>query len=414
MGVRKTNFYFPCFIIKPSKANREEKDMNNNIKKAFHLFLAVIMALSVLPIMPAKEAKAGVTLAWPVPGHTHLSQGYHDYKAIDISDGSIAGADVVAALSGTVTAIYLCSSQHYGSSHDCNGFGTGLVIRGTDGRYYQYAHMMGNSIPSNVYYGAYVSTGQKIGRVGTTGNSTGYHLQFGIALGNYWNNSGINPALETYSYGSVQQNLSYSNVHVTFANNNNAGFYGQINNPGRAVVTQVGAYIWNASGKCVVSHAENCGLSYSVIYQGLDIVKEALKSGLTPGSAYTYQLWAKAGGKTFYSSKGSFRTTGTAPSSVLKVPSKMSLTSLTTPAKGKLRAIWKTKSGVKGYQIQYGTSSSFRGAKTYTLTKNTYNGVNVSRLKSKKVYYFRVRAYNKVGTKTVYGPWSNVRKVKVK
>ena len=180
------------------------------------------------------------------------------------------------------------------------------------------------------------------------------------------------------------------------------------------MVTQVGAYVWNASGKCVVSHAENCGLSYSVIYQGLDIVKEALKSGLTPGSAYTYQLWAKAGGKTFYSSKGSFRTTGTAPSSVLKVPSKMSLTSLTTPAKGKLRAIWKTKSGVKGYQIQYGTRSSFRGAKTYTLTKNTYNGVNVSRLKSKKVYYFRVRAYNKVGTKTAYGPWSNVRKVKVK
>lgn len=41
---------------------------------------------------------AGVTLRWPVPGHTALSQGYHDGKAIDISDGSINGATVCAAL----------------------------------------------------------------------------------------------------------------------------------------------------------------------------------------------------------------------------------------------------------------------------------------------------------------------------
>ena len=384
--------------------------MKNFKKRAISLLLALIIGFGLLPAMP-QEAQAGVTLAWPVPGHTRLSQGYHDYKAIDISDGSIGGATVVAAMGGTVTSIFLCATQHYGSFHDCNGFGTGIVIKGTDGRYYQYAHMKGGSIPANVYYGAYVSTGQKIGQVGTTGNSSGNHLHFGISLGNYWNNSGINPANETYNYGTAQTNVTYSNLQVTFTNNNNAGLYGKINNPGRATVTQVGAYIWNASGKCVVAHRENCGLNYSVINQGLDVVKEALPGGLTPGSSYTYQFWAQAGGKTFYSARGSFKTTGTAP---LTKPAKMTVAKLTTPGKGKLQAMWKTNSKVKGYQIQYGTKSSFSGAKTYTLTKNIYNGVIISRLTSKKTYYIRVRAYNQVGSKRAYGSWSAAKKIKVK
>lgn len=60
---------------------------------------------------------------------------------MDITDASINGATVVAAMGGTVYRIYLCMQQHFGSMHDCSGFGTGLVIKGDDGRYYQYAHM---------------------------------------------------------------------------------------------------------------------------------------------------------------------------------------------------------------------------------------------------------------------------------
>lgn len=149
------------------------------------------------------------TLYWPVPGHTSLSQGYHDGNAIDISDGSIAGANVVAAIGGKVTHIYLCGTQHYGQTSDCNGFGTGLVIAGDDGRIYQYAHMQANSIPGNVYKGAYVNAGQQIGRVGTTGNSSGNHLHFAISIGNYWNASGINPQNETYQ-GQTVHTHSYS------------------------------------------------------------------------------------------------------------------------------------------------------------------------------------------------------------
>ena len=149
-----------------------------------------------------KPGLGAVVLSWPVPGHTmpnSISQWFHDGCAIDISDGSIAGANIVAALGGTVTHKFECGTQHYKDNHTCNGFGTGIVIKGDDGRIYQYAHMQAGSIPSNVYIGAYVAQGQVIGRVGTTGNSSGNHLHFGISYGTYYSGNGVDPSKETYT-----------------------------------------------------------------------------------------------------------------------------------------------------------------------------------------------------------------------
>ena len=119
--------------------------MEKRVSKFTSKIMAIICMALFLPIFPT--ANAATELYWPVPNHTHLSQGFHDGKAIDISDENIAGADVIAAMGGTVTHIFLCTEQHYGSTGDCNGFGTGLVIAGDDGRIYQYAHMQGGSIP---------------------------------------------------------------------------------------------------------------------------------------------------------------------------------------------------------------------------------------------------------------------------
>lgn len=247
------------------------------------------------------------SLIWPVPGHTTLSNGFHAGNAIDISDGSIAGANVVAAMGGKVINTFTCTIQHKDTDGDCYGFGTGVVINGNDGRVYQYAHMMGNSIPSNIYVGASVSAGQLLGKVGKTGRATGYHLHFGISIGKYWYNSGINPQNESYVYTTQ---LSYSEIKVTFVDSWNAGLYGKIQNPGRGVVSQVGAYVWDSNGSLVVDHIENCGLSYSTINQNLNIVGEALPKGLKSGARYTFQLFAISNGKRYYSDKGSFTTAG--------------------------------------------------------------------------------------------------------
>ena len=153
------------------------------------------------------------TLVWPVPGHKILSQHFHRGNAIDISDGSIAGAMIVSACNGTVGSIFTCGENHYGSEHDCHGFGTGVVIIGDDGRAYQYAHMQPNSIPGDVYFGARVTAGQKIGQVGMTGDATGYHLHFGISYSrNYWE-AGPDPEFLSYTDDASGTDYVYLDVN---------------------------------------------------------------------------------------------------------------------------------------------------------------------------------------------------------
>lgn len=137
-------------------------------------------------------------LYWPVPGHYKLSQGMHSGGAIDVSDGRIENASVHAAVGGTVTNTYYCTENHEGEMSDCNGFGTGLVIAGDDGRTYKYAHLYPGSMPVYVYKNARIEAGQLIGEVGNTGNSSGPHLHFEIATNSYWNKEEINPQYEVY------------------------------------------------------------------------------------------------------------------------------------------------------------------------------------------------------------------------
>ena len=73
---------------------------------------------------------------------------------------------------------------------------------------------------------------------------------------------------------------------------------------------------------------------------------------------------------------------------------------------------WKKVSGAKGYQIQYAFNKKFTKKKKSRLTKK--RKFTVKKLKKKKTYYFRVRAYKLNGNKKVYGKWSKVKKIKVK
>ncbi|MEV0170499.1 transglycosylase family protein [Streptomyces sp. NPDC050803] len=58
-------------------------------------------------------------------------------------------------------------------------FGYQVVVRHADGRYSQYAHLSAISVKS----GQQVGAGQRIGRSGSTGNSTGPHLHFEVRTG---------------------------------------------------------------------------------------------------------------------------------------------------------------------------------------------------------------------------------------
>jgi murein DD-endopeptidase MepM/ murein hydrolase activator NlpD len=105
------------------------------------------------------------------------SCGYHD--GVDFA--APAGTDVVAAWGGTVVEVGYPTS--FGSA-----FGRSIVIDhdklpdGSPGLWGLYAHLSAE----NVSEGQRVEAGQKIGDVGTTGNSSGNHLHFGIYAQPHW------------------------------------------------------------------------------------------------------------------------------------------------------------------------------------------------------------------------------------
>ncbi|MFF5372732.1 transglycosylase family protein [Streptomyces sp. NPDC013187] len=92
------------------------------------------------------------------------SKGYH--TGIDFPVPT--GTTVKSVASGSVV------SAGWGGS-----YGYQVVVRHTDGRYSQYAHLSAISVRD----GQSVSAGQRIGRSGSTGNSSGPHLHFEVRTG---------------------------------------------------------------------------------------------------------------------------------------------------------------------------------------------------------------------------------------
>lgn len=511
------------------------------MKKIISLCMSLVMLFSVIAGLNL-TANAGAKLYWPVPGHTNISQGFHDGNAIDISDGAITGAKVIAAIGGTVTHKFTCTSQHFGSFGDCNGFGTGLVIKGTDGRVYQYAHMQGGSIPSGINVGSSVSSGQQIGKVGTTGNSSGAHLHFAITYTNYWDNSGINPANESYDYTDLSDSLTFNVKNTTNISETGATVNFSISNPSNQTVSKVGMKI-KKSSEANWSKTYEETLPSSIYNSSILTTTYVIGSGkevnysLSAGTEYTWIAYAVVGSKTYTSGNNKFTTKNPSASTTTKPttttnkcskghtagtatvtkatltdngsidtkctvcgatinsetiyapdyfklstssynydgkkkkpsvtvydndggiiekenytvsyasgrksvgkyavtvnfkgnysgektvyftikPKSTSLSSVKAGSK-KLTVKWKKQtSQITGYQIQYSTSSNFTSPKTVTVSKSGTTSNTISKLKSKKKYYVRVRTYKnvKVDDKTtkIYSSWSKSKSIKTK
>lgn len=94
------------------------------------------------------------------------------------------------------------------------------------------------------------------------------------------------------------------------------------------------------------------------------------------------------------------------------VPGQITLTSLKSASKNELTAKWKKAAKASGYQIKIAENKSFDDAEQIYAGKKTSK--TIKDLKSKKVYYVKIRAYKTVNHKKYYSKWSKVLKMKVK
>lgn len=93
-------------------------------------------------------------------------------------------------------------------------------------------------------------------------------------------------------------------------------------------------------------------------------------------------------------------------------PPKTSITSLTRGKKSFV-AKWK-KVKCSGYQIQYADNKKMKKAVTKTIKKSGTVKYQVKKLKAKKKYYVRVRAYKTVKGKKYCSSWSKIKSVTTK
>ena len=114
---------------------------------------------------------------WPAPSCHRVSSpygwrssGWHNGIDLVKYGGGALGTPVIAAKSGRVEVVQRSNS----------GYGNMVLINHGDGYKTRYAHMVKGSITVSV--GDYVEAGQTIGKVGSTGNSTGPHLHFEVIV----------------------------------------------------------------------------------------------------------------------------------------------------------------------------------------------------------------------------------------
>lgn len=125
---------------------------------------------------------------WPVPSSSRLTSCFEDgrnHNAIDISASQ--NADVVASYPGTV----------YQTQYSNTGYGNNIVLQHTFNGTTYYSHYS-HLYRIDVSQGDYVQAGQRIGGVGTTGNSTGNHLDFQIFKGSMSNKQYSDPLLDEF------------------------------------------------------------------------------------------------------------------------------------------------------------------------------------------------------------------------
>ena len=169
-------------------------------KKFLFRLCCALLALSIMPICAfaaSPPSQAGERkleggqrdFAWPVPGQYNLSSCYLDnrnHRSLDIA--APIGKKVVASYAGKVINIFTACEHNWGKSGSCcSSWGNYVLLEhsyklksgASVTLYSRYAHLTDVSVK----VGQTVARGEKVGTVGSTGHSSGPHLDYDILKG---------------------------------------------------------------------------------------------------------------------------------------------------------------------------------------------------------------------------------------
>ncbi len=291
------------------------------MKKMLGLLLIVGM-LSLSIIVSAGES-------WWMPIVDYISIGDKFNCTCSVHNGTHNGQDFPAAKgsavratkSGTVIASYnSCTGSHYsgakesikctvGTSCGSKSMGNYVTLKHSDGTSSIYMHLSSVAVST----GTYVSQGQYLGGVGTTGSSTGNHLHFAIknASGTYVNPLNYINTNNPGDYTEAPRNVSLSvnkslyaageTVTFTCAGTNVSGytigidrdgtriFTGDINAVYETSFTDAGTYsayvsAWNAVG--TVDSARVTFTVYNTVPTNVSVSTN--KSNFSAGETITF------------------------------------------------------------------------------------------------------------------------------
>ena len=181
-------------------------------RKILTRFCCVLLVLCLLPVIPVMAedkvpSQAGKRkleggqrdYLWPVPGEYHLSSCYldnRDHRSIDIA--APMGRKVVASYDGKVVEIFTSCEHNWGKKGSCcSSWGNFVLLEHNyklkNGEvvtmYSRYAHLTKVSVK----VGQTVAKGQQVGTIGSTGSSTGPHLDYDILLGGTSRSHSLDP-----------------------------------------------------------------------------------------------------------------------------------------------------------------------------------------------------------------------------
>lgn len=226
----------------------------------------------------------------------------------------------------------------------------------------------------------------------------------------------VTPAITITDLGkTLVKDTDYT---VAYANNTNAG---------TATVTIKGKGNYNGTktinfnivpqnmSKVKVAQIANQLYTGKAITPVLTVTNGTTKMSVNRDYTVTYSA-NKNPGKAKAVIKGTGNYTGSKTVYFYITPARAQLNSVTSTTAKSMKLKWKKDSKATGYEIYYATKVSFSKSsrKVVTISKYKTTSKTIKKLKSNKIYYVKIRAYKKVGSKKIYGDWSNTLTVTIK